>query len=70
MIIGMKGSKACWDSNSGGWGGFNESISLAKLPSDNLVSDTAAFMIANGAQLIYSLLYLLPIYNLTLISME
>jgi hypothetical protein len=66
----MKGAKANWDSVSGGWGGFNESISLADLPPDDLVSETAAFMIANGAQLIYSLLYLLLIYNLTLISME
>jgi hypothetical protein len=66
----MKGAKANWDSVSGGWGGFNESISLANLPPDDLVSETAAFMIANGAQLIYSLLYLLLIYNLTLISME
>jgi len=66
----MKGAKQNWDSNSGGWGGFNESISLASLPPDDLVSETAAFMIANGAQLVYSLLYLLLIYNLTLISME
>lgn len=66
----MKDAKAYWDSNSGGWGGFNESISLAELPSDDMMSETAAFMIANGAQLIYSLLYLLLIYNLTLISME
>lgn len=66
----MKDAKAHWESNSGGWGGFNESISLAKLPSDDMMSETGAFMIANGAQLIYSLLYLLLIYNLTLISME
>ncbi|RDI78228.1 hypothetical protein Vi05172_g11687 [Venturia inaequalis] len=66
----MKGAKAHWDSNSGGWGGFNESISLAALPSDKLMSETLSYMIANGAQLIYSLLYLLLIYNLTLISME
>ncbi|QDS73482.1 hypothetical protein FKW77_009136 [Venturia effusa] len=66
----MKEAKSNWDSISGGWGGFNESISLATLPSDEMLSETAAFMIANGAQLIYSLLYLLLIYNLTLISME
>jgi hypothetical protein len=66
----MKGAKANWDSVSGGWGGFNESISLASLPPDQLASETAAFAIANGAQLIYSLLYLLLIYNITLISME
>lgn len=66
----IKYAKDYLDSNAGEWGGFNESISLAELPPDDLMSETAAFIIANGAQLIYSLLYLLLIYNFTLISME
>jgi hypothetical protein len=68
--ICMGGAKTYWESISGGWGGFNESVSLAQLPPNSLVSETSAFAIANGAQLIYSILYLLVIYNITLISME
>jgi len=59
-----------WKEASGGWGGFNESVALAELPTNTIGSESASFMIANGAQLIYSLLYLLVIYNITLISME
>ena len=54
----------------GGFGGFNSSIQLAALAPDNLGSEFLAFSIANGAQFLYSLLYLLLIYNVTLISME
>ncbi|MCJ1385561.1 hypothetical protein MMC17_008684 [Xylographa soralifera] len=54
----------------GGFGGFNSSITLAALAPDNLGSEFLAFGIANGAQFLYSLLYLLLIYNITLISME
>ena len=66
----MKNAKTNWDEVSGGWGGFNESVGLATLPQNDIRSETLAFAIANGAQLIYSVLYLLLIYNITLISME
>jgi hypothetical protein len=54
----------------GSWGGFSSSATLANLSPDSLGSEFIAFAISNGAQFIYSLLYLLLIYNLTLISME
>lgn len=54
----------------GSWGGFNSSVVLSELPADSLASEQVAFWVSNGAQLIYSLLYLLLIYNITLISME
>ncbi|MCJ1403004.1 hypothetical protein MMC11_006226 [Xylographa trunciseda] len=54
----------------GGFGGFNSSVTLAALAPDSLGSELIAFSIANGAQFLYSLLYLLLIYNVTLISME
>jgi hypothetical protein len=54
----------------GTWGGFSSSATLASLPSDSLGSEFLAFAISNGAQFLYSLLYLLLIYNLTLVSME
>lgn len=54
----------------GTWGGFSSSASLASLPPDSLGSEFMAFAISNGAQFLYSLLYLLLIYNLTLVSME
>ena len=54
----------------GTWGGFSSSATLASLPSDSLGSEFMAFAISNGAQFLYSLLYLLLIYNLTLVSME
>ncbi|KAH7399833.1 hypothetical protein BKA64DRAFT_694562 [Cadophora sp. MPI-SDFR-AT-0126] len=54
----------------GTWGGFSSSATLAALPPDSLGSEFLAFAISNGAQFLYSLLYLLLIYNLSLISME
>ena len=54
----------------GSWGGFNSSVTVAALRADSLTSEQVAFWISNGAQLLYSLLYLLLIYNITLISME
>jgi hypothetical protein len=54
----------------GTWGGFSSSAMVASLPSDSLGSEFLAFAISNGAQFLYSLLYLLLIYNLTLVSME
>jgi hypothetical protein len=54
----------------GTWGGFSSSAQLAALPGDSLSSKFTAFAISNGAQFLYSLLYLLLIYNLSLISME
>lgn len=54
----------------GTWGGFSSSATLASLSPDSLGSEFFAFAISNGAQFLYSLLYLLLIYNLTLISME
>ena len=56
--------------NYGGFGGFNTSIPLVSLPADSGSSEMVSFWISNGAQLIFSLLYLLLIYNITLISME
>ena len=55
---------------SGGWGGFNHSLPIASLPPDSLGNEVLSFLISNGAQFIYSLLYLLLIYNLTLVSQE
>jgi len=54
----------------GAWGGFSSSVSFATLPADSLSSEFTAFAISNGARFLYSLLYLLLIYNLSLISME
>lgn len=54
----------------GTWGGFSSSAPLAPLPADSLSGEFLAFAISNGAQLLYSLLYLLLIYNISLISME
>lgn len=54
----------------GTWGGFSSSATVSSLPSDSLGSEFVAFAISNGAQFLYSLLYLLLIYNLTLVSME
>lgn len=52
------------------FGGFKGSAHLSSLPPDSLSSEVLTFMISNGAQLLYSLLYLLLVYNITLISME
>lgn len=54
----------------GAFGGTLRSGFLSSLPPDSLRSEMLAFVISNGAQLLYSLLYLLLIYNITLISME
>lgn len=56
--------------NSGGWGGFNHSVPITSLPPDQLGNEVLSFLISNGAQFIYSLLYLLLIYNITLVSQE
>ena len=66
----QRGLKAYLNENFGTFGGFNSSVALATLAPDSLSSEIAAFSISNGAQLLYSLLYLLLIYNITLISME
>ncbi|KAL1801259.1 hypothetical protein ACET3X_001601 [Alternaria dauci] len=55
---------------SGGFGGFNRSLTLTSLPPDNMSHEFIAFAISNAAQFIYSLLYLMMIYNITLISQE
>ncbi|OCK90748.1 uncharacterized protein K441DRAFT_578411 [Cenococcum geophilum 1.58] len=63
-------SAAQFASESGGWGGFNSSLVAASLPADRLGSEFLSFCISNGAQFIYSLLYLMLIYNVTLICQE
>ena len=54
----------------GYFGGFDTAASLGSLTINSLDSEIAAFAISNGAQVIYSILYLLLIYNFTLIIME
>ncbi|KAL8948634.1 MAG: hypothetical protein Q9222_005199 [Ikaeria aurantiellina] len=54
----------------GYFGGFDTAAPLGNLAMNSLNSEIAAFAISNGAQLLYSLLYLLLIYNFTLITME
>ncbi|KAL8690078.1 MAG: hypothetical protein Q9218_004392 [Villophora microphyllina] len=49
----------------GYFGGFDTAASLGSVN-----SEIAAFAISNGTQLLYSILYLLMIYNFTLITME
>jgi len=56
--------------NFGTWGGFSSSAALTSLQADSLGSEFLAFTISNGAQFLYSLLYMLLIYNLSLVSME
>lgn len=63
LSVTMKQSHGTWD-------GYSSSATLAALPPDSLGSEFMAFAISNGAQFLYSLLYLLLIYNLSLISME
>ncbi|KKY23241.1 hypothetical protein UCDDS831_g02972 [Diplodia seriata] len=43
---------------------------LAELPANRISSEIASYFISNGLQFVYSTIYLLLIYNLTLISME
>ena len=52
----------------GTFGGFNSSAIISGL--EALTNEAETFLIANGAQVLYSLLYLLLTYNVTLISME
>ncbi|KAF1948120.1 hypothetical protein CC80DRAFT_432298 [Byssothecium circinans] len=59
-----------FEEDTGGWGGFNRSVPIAKLPPNQLTNELVSFCISNGAQFIYSLLYILLIYNLTLVSQE
>lgn len=54
----------------GSFGGFESTATIGSLPVDSANSEFMAFAISNGAQFLYSLLYLLLVYNLTLISME
>ncbi|KAL8818852.1 MAG: hypothetical protein Q9223_002596 [Gallowayella weberi] len=54
----------------GYFGGFDTAASIGTLAIDSVNSEIAAFAISNGAQLLYSLIYLLLIYNFTLITME
>ena len=58
------------DHEWGAFGGFSSGAELATLPPNSAGSELASLAISNGAQLIFSILYLLLIYNLTLISME
>ncbi|KAL8716844.1 MAG: hypothetical protein Q9225_005859 [Loekoesia sp. 1 TL-2023] len=54
----------------GYFGGFDTAAQLGNLRMNSLSSELAAFAISNGAQLLYSVLYILLIYNFTLITME
>ncbi|KAI4187150.1 MAG: hypothetical protein LQ346_005543 [Caloplaca aetnensis] len=54
----------------GHFGGFDTAAPLGHLPADSVNSEVTAFAISNGAQLLYSLIYILLIYNFTLITME
>ncbi|KAI4120921.1 MAG: hypothetical protein LQ338_006672 [Usnochroma carphineum] len=54
----------------GFFGGFDIAAALGNLAMNSVGSEIAAFAISNGAQLLYSLIYLLLIYNFTLITME
>ena len=54
--------------NFGTFGGFNSGATIEGM--DGLTNELVAFLIANGAQVLYSALYLLLTYNVTLISME
>ncbi|OCL07708.1 hypothetical protein AOQ84DRAFT_294579 [Glonium stellatum] len=65
-----KSNTAIFALKSGGWGGFNSSIVATSLPPDRLGSEFLSFCISNGAQFIYSLLYVMLIYNVTLICQE
>ena len=47
----MQGSGENWKAVSGAWGGFNESRSLSSLHANSIGSESASFLIANGAQL-------------------
>lgn len=49
---------------------FSKGNRLSELPPNQISSEIASYFIANGLQFVYSTIYLLLIYNLTLISME
>lgn len=49
---------------------FSSPQRFAEVPGKDFWSELGAFFISNGLQLIYSALYLLLIYNITLISIE
>ena len=73
----ISGHAACSDglqnyltTNFGSFGGFNTSATLATLLDNKFGSEVAAFAISNGTQLLFSTLYLLLIYNITLVSIE
>ncbi|MCJ1353819.1 MAG: hypothetical protein MMC33_003806 [Icmadophila ericetorum] len=57
-------------SSLGGWGGFNASAIADTIPQDRLTSEQLTFIISNGPQLLFALLYLWLVYNVTFISME
>lgn len=61
-----------WNQNQkfGSWGGDSGSATFKSLHADSLGSEFLAMAISNGCQVFYSLLYLLLVYNMTLISME
>ncbi|KAL3422988.1 hypothetical protein PVAG01_04735 [Phlyctema vagabunda] len=54
----------------GTWGGLSSSAIVGSLRPDSISSEMAAFAISNGAQFLYSLLYLLLNYNITIVAME
>ncbi|KAL8669565.1 MAG: hypothetical protein Q9168_005847 [Polycauliona sp. 1 TL-2023] len=54
----------------GYFGGFDTAADLGDLGMNSVNSEVTAFAISNGAQLLYSIIYLLLIYNFTLITME
>ncbi|KAL8630783.1 hypothetical protein Q9189_003543 [Teloschistes chrysophthalmus] len=54
----------------GYFGGFDTAASIGQLDINSVNSEIEAFAISNGLQLLYSILYLLMIYNFTLITME
>lgn len=54
----------------GYFGGFDTAAPLGNLKMNSLSSELAAFAVSNGSQLLYSVLYILLIYNFTLVTME
>ncbi|KAL5120384.1 hypothetical protein ACEQ8H_001674 [Pleosporales sp. CAS-2024a] len=56
---------------TGGFGGgFDHYLEMASLAPDSLKNEFLSFSISNGAQFLYSLLYLMLLYNITPISQE
>lgn len=54
----------------GHFGGFDTAAPLGRLRMNSMESEITAFAVSNGAQLLYSFIYILLIYNFTLITME